>query len=343
MKYVFNRLSTLILFWVLLMVFTVGCDSKTFDVDTSNVKVDNQYVRFDSVMFHQDWSNPFVVHPNMMVEYPNFYPLYVGAICQLGNPRLESTVGNVMKMMSDPYFKEAYAEELNVAGDLNDVTQELRRGWDRYSYHFKGKRVPDVFYFFSGFKYPVAVDDSLVGIGVDWFMGRDHEMYQKIQMPLFQRNVAERPYMAAAAIRGWSLTEFDEPQSGQTLLDYMIYYGKVMTVVEACLYEQPDYLLIGFTPEQITWCENSEGSIFARLIEEEVLYSKSQEEISKLMNDAPFTPGMPRESPGRIGVWVGWQMVRSYLEEFPETTLQELFEMKDSQVFLQKSKYKPRI
>ena len=62
----------------------------------------------------------------------------------------------------------------------------------------------------------------------------------------------------------------------------------------------------------------------------------------KFITDGPNTSGMPAESPGNIGSWVGLQIIKSYLKNNPKKNIQSLFldKLKGSQ-FLIKSNYKP--
>ena len=59
------------------------------------------------------------------------------------------------------------------------------------------------------------------------------------------------------------------------------------------------------------------------------------------MEPAPFSGRMPKESPGRVAVWTGWQIVKAYMDRHPTTTLQELMAIPDAQLLLNESKFKP--
>ena len=59
--------------------------------------------------------------------------------------------------------------------------------------------------------------------------------------------------------------------------------------------------------------------------------------------DGPSATGMPSDSPGNIGAWLGLQIVEAYMNEHPDMTLPELVDAPiDAQRFLLESKYKPR-
>ena len=76
-------------------------------------------------------------------------------------------------------------------------------------------------------------------------------------------------------------------------------------------------------------------------MDNELLYTKENSEIIKFMGEAPFTQGFPEGSPGRIGHYLGWQIVKAYMEKNSEVTISELMQEKDFQKILTKSKYKP--
>ena len=77
------------------------------------------------------------------------------------------------------------------------------------------------------------------------------------------------------------------------------------------------------------------------LIKNKLMYSTETEVISKFTAEGPFTTGFVKESPGRTGVWIGWQIVRKYMDDNPNISLQQLMNEKDPQMILAKSKYKP--
>jgi hypothetical protein len=121
----------------------------------------------------------------------------------------------------------------------------------------------------------------------------------------------------------------------------MIHQGKLMFFVDALLPEMQDSLKIGYTAKQIDWCERNEAQMWSQLIEYKMLYSNKRMDIIRYINNSPTTSGFPLESPGRTGVWIGWQIVRQYMEKFPETTLGDLMKNVDYQQILNDSKYFP--
>ena len=147
--------------------------------------------------------------------------------------------------------------------------------------------------------------------------------------------------MSAGFVRAWMMNEFPYNSEKNDVLNRIVYEGKIMYLQRALLRNTPDSVITGFSQAQLEWCELSEADMWARMIEDNTVYSEDEEDLNHMTMDAPFTAGFPKESPGRAGTWIGLRIVQAYMEHFPETTLQELMEMNDGQLLLTQSKYKP--
>jgi hypothetical protein len=122
----------------------------------------------------------------------------------------------------------------------------------------------------------------------------------------------------------------------------MIQRGKILFFAETLLPGLDEDYNIGFTREQIRWCVNNEGKLWAFFLNNKLLYTTDNNIINKFMGDGPFTTAFSNESPARIGEWFGWQIVHSYMAN-NNVTLPSLMSDNNSQQILNKSKYKPRL
>ncbi|MFT5902398.1 MAG: hypothetical protein ACI9LA_001612, partial [Bacteroidia bacterium] len=144
------------------------------------------------------------------------------------------------------------------------------------------------------------------------------------------------------AVKGWIQSMYETEAQKNSLLEYMVFEGKLLYVMDALLRNKSDSSKIGYTSQAMNWCANYEPRIWAHLVEEELLFSTQYMSVNKWINQAPFVSGIPKDSPGRLGQWVGWQIVRKYMAENPEITVQQLMLNQDAQEILTKSKYKPK-
>jgi hypothetical protein len=153
--------------------------------------------------------------------------------------------------------------------------------------------------------------------------------------------VMRKEFIVPDLIRSWMMKEFPNTDKSGTLLSEMIYQGKLLYLADAMMPEANDTLKIGFNLQQLEWCKIHEPDMWGFLIKNKFLYSTETEAITKYTGEGPFTTGFVKESPARTGIWLGWNIVRKYIEENPKTTLVQLMNESNSQLILSKSKYKP--
>ena len=74
-----------------------------------------------------------------------------------------------------------------------------------------------------------------------------------------------------------------------------------------------------------------------------ILFSTDTKLNKRFLETAPFSKFYMEQdnlSPGRSGVWIGWQIVASYMKQ-NDVSLQKLLKINELDLF-KKSKYKPR-
>jgi hypothetical protein len=207
-----------------------------------------------------------------------------------------------------------------------------------------GFRQPAVYSYVSGLLYesPVQYNDSVLVIGLDMFLGRDYEPYRAVGLPVYATARMEKENILPECARQIAHSLFPPKTATVNLLDHMILEGKVLYAMDRYLPGTPDELKIGYTPDQLEWCRENEKSLWTMMIDQELLFSGDPLLIRKFIQDGPFTAGMPDGAPAMLGKWIGWQIVRHYMDKNDETNLQQLFGNPDSQQILSRSGYKPK-
>lgn len=161
-------------------------------------------------------------------------------------------------------------------------------------------------------------------------------------IPNYQVDFMSKHYIVVDAVRSWLQTEYEGMDVHKNLLSEMVFQGKLVYALDHLLPQEEDSVKLEFTAQQLQWVNNSEQSIWDYFIDKNLLYSTKASENVKYINSAPFTIGMPKASPGRVGVWLGYKIVSAYMERHKEITLAALMEEKNAQKILNDSHYKPR-
>lgn len=132
-------------------------------------------------------------------------------------------------------------------------------------------------------------------------------------------------------------------QTGNRLIDHMMYHGKKLHLLKQLIPEANDSVIIEYTQEQMDWMSNNEEEMWTFYLKNELFYSTDQYKIKRLTFPAPNSTaiGMPSSAPGRTGNYLGLKIVESFVNRNPEMDFKKLQEM-DAQRLLESSKYKPR-
>src|SRR5690606_15277069 len=93
----------------------------------------------------------------------------------------------------------------------------------------------------------------------------------------------------------------------------------------------------------LKWAQDFESDTWAFFLGEDLLYNSDYLKIQKYLSEAPFTPGLGanNDSAPKLGIYIGWQIVNSFMEKQNEITLQQLMLEQDEQKILRLAKYRP--
>ena len=202
----------------------------------------------------------------------------------------------------------------------------------------------------SGLYYeePIRYADSLLIISLDMYLGSNYKYYNDVlaaapyNIPAYVQKRFRKDYIMTDCMRAIATTVIDNSQQSEKFIDYIIYEGKILYFLDAVLPDTPDSLKIYYTPAQMDWCQKNESNIWSFIIDKKLLYSTDPSMITKFCTDGPFTAVFSRQSPSRVGIWIGWQIVRAYMENNKKISIKELFTDQDAQGILTRSKYKPK-
>lgn len=300
-----------------------------------------ELTRIDQILFSQDKTmkekNDFFKENHLP-----FYSIYVSDLLNLGVASDPALVGALKSFTSNTDIAELQKNVDREFPDLSNELSQLNSIFGRYQTAFPERSVPRFYTMISGFNSKIAVTDDALSVGLDLYLGSEHEYYAMLRYPVYKRFGLQRQFIPRDALYAWITTEFEEPESSSSFLDNMIYKGKILYALDCLFPEADDTLKIGYNQQQLNWAKAFEANLWGIFIEKKLLYSKIRSEYGNYLQEGPFTSGLDHASPPRLGEFVGWQIVRSYMNNHPEVSLGELMSIKDSQDLLNRSGYKPK-
>ncbi|MEI6575129.1 MAG: hypothetical protein WCO63_03030 [Bacteroidota bacterium] len=252
-------------------------------------------------------------------------------------------LGRLQAYLSDTLIKSLFLDTKAAYPRLDSTESELGAAFAYYHKAFPDEKIPRVYTYVSGLDYenPVHLADSVMLIGLDMYLGQSSRYYKQLGLPEYKCLSLGKNYIAADCMSQLAYRLIRDSKRDKTLLDWMILQGKVMYFLDATLLAGKDAFKISYKPDQLEWCKKNEALIWSFFISQKLLFSTDKKNVQDFISEAPFTKGFPKESPGRIGVWVGWQIVRAYMENNSGLSLKQLLEDENSQQILKLSGYKP--
>ncbi len=309
--------------FLLFLAFAACNETDKIEAEISKIPVDLNLVRFDKEF---DELVPDELG-NLKEKYPYLFP----APDSVWLAKLTDSLQIVLRTSVRNEFSDFDRE----AADLESLYKHV-------SYYFDGYKVPRVITLTNDVDYRnrIIATDSILFINLDNYLGGDHEFYGSF--PRYLSNSLSREYLISDVASAVGNTITPGPTS-RSFLEQMVYYGKLLFVKDKVIPFETDAKKIGYTEEQLDWVQQNEDPIWRNFIENEYLYSTDNRLASRFLDPAPFSKfglELDIDSPGRAGRFIGWQIVRAFMEKNP-VSLDQMLNLSGEEIF-KKSNYKPK-
>lgn len=324
--------------FILLLGFS-SCTNNSFrrlnfdvsDLDIPNFKIE----RYEQDLFNVDTLN-FL---NGINKIQQKYKPFLGA----ENLNTESIQPLFNYVTNPKIIKLSNVVKYNYK-DISDLEEEIKNAFQYYQYYFPKSNLPIVYTYISGlqFESPVQLSAEAMVIGLDLYLGSDFNEYKTLGIPAYKSARMTREHIAVDCMKAFARIHLYENRRQNNFLDEIIENAKLLYFLDAMLPKKADHLKIGYTQSQLKWCIENEQNIWAFFIDKQLLYSANYEINRKFIQDGPFTLAFSKEAPAMIGNWIGWQIIRSYMNNNPDVSLPDLLKETNAQKILKQSGYKPR-
>ncbi|NBL64739.1 gliding motility lipoprotein GldB [Flavobacterium sp. NST-5] len=309
-----------------LIIAFVNCDKKSkIEKQIEEVPVKLEVERFDKIFYESAPTELTAIK----AKFPYFFPA--------GEP---DEVWLAKK--KDPLLNEVHDEVQKTFGDFSAETTELESAFQHLKYYYPQTNLPKIVTLISevDVESRIIYADTLLLISLDVYLGKDHRYYEGF--PQYQRKNFEKNQILPDVVQAFAETKTAIPTE-KNLLNLLIYHGKMLYFKDQIIPEASDADKIGYTNEELNWSQENEGYIWRYFVDENLLYDNDPKLPGRFVNPAPFSKfylEIDNESPGRIGQFIGWQIVRSYMKN-NDVSLQDLLQ-KDAKEIFENSKYKPK-
>ena len=304
--------------------------------------IEVKVVRFDSALLSVRPSDAETDIKQLYKEYEEFMPIYIEGVLGLNAEDTAEFSRLYANFLTDTTmgFVQTNQEVRKQFADIKNIQDELNQGFTRIHYLYPEFEIPRVYLLVSGFNASIFAYDDIIAVGADMYLGEDYEYYNQVVYN-YQKGSMDKKFLAGDVLNYYISQKIPYTSKNNRLLEQMLFRGKQMYLLEQLLPNSPKWEVIGYTKEQWDWCVTWEKEIWNRIMDKRDLFKTESMVITSYLNDGPFTSEISQESPGRLGIWVGWRIIDSYMRHNEDVTLQELMKDGDAQKILEKSFYKP--
>ena len=332
-------------FTIFYFLFSIFFSCKSHKPDISNIKVDLEIDRFEKDLFLPDTANRDGNIEQLIHKYGDFFFFYFNDYaphCHMRSESDNSWKDSVEAYIADQTLRALYDSVEKKFPDPPSFQIPLTTSFRYLKFYFPQIILPKVITVINGPGHGAfTYGDSTLCIVLDDYMSPEFSFYRFQDIPQYLIWRFRPEYIVPNCMQVMITHQFPFDASAKKLLDAMVYNGKVLYLRSKVMPDAPDSLVTDFRNSDLKWCKDNEPEIWKFFITKNLLYSQDPLQYLKYVNDGPTTSGMPPESPGNVGSWVGWRIVSSYMEKHPDVTLQQLMMQEDAQKILTESKYKP--
>lgn len=338
---VFNRIIKLSLLSILL-IGACTCGKNKHIPDVRNIKVDLKIERFDKLWFSIPENESVEVYlDKLKSQHPHFTTAFEQFILERGKPLPDTTTFDKLtrQVYLDKHARKLYDTCQQVFGDFKGIEKELTEAFRFYKYYFPKREVPVIYPYISYYSYATPVVEGGIGIGLDFFLGENHKDYYanpNLRNAYIVRTL-NKLHLPAKVMYALADDIVGSP-TGPRMIDFMVNEGKKLYLLDCFLPHTPDSIKLGWTQRQVDFNESGEKSLYNLLVRENLIYSTKNADFRKFVSPGPFMEGMASENPGNSGSWLGWQMVKQYMDRDDKKDVEAMLRA-DAQRILQR--YRP--
>lgn len=329
---------------ITLLLFFLPEKERKNQVSQSDLKEVKKNVHINILRYDQDLFDLDVNKINeSILKLSEKYPPYLidKSICT--KPEMLDMLKNYLK---DPVIKDIYQQVQKKYPHLEQFETDLLKAFSYYLVYFPQQEIPTIITIIPGIDLlmpSVYIFDKIIYLNLDMYLGNTCSHYQKLGIPKYISDRFESKYLTVDIFKKAVVYKHLPEQEPITLLDNMIIEGKKLYFTEMMLPNTPLQDIIGYSEEKYQWAEKYFPNVWGYLVEQQQLFAKEDDVLRKFIEEAPFTKPFGNPSPGRMGQFLGWKIVKEYMKNNPEISLQQLMQTTDLKIILNKSAFKPLI
>jgi len=316
------------------------------DIDQS--AIDFKFIEFDEELFLLDTTDLDDSLIAIRAKYPAFSELFFKSILPVKDEQGNISSQILSEFLTDPSLRDL-KDTVSLLVDKGQLKSQFQEAFKYARHYLPNLKTPNIYTLISGFAYQRFLfedeEGDALGVGLDFFLGEDYP-YKKIDpknpsFSAYQTRTFNEDHIVKKVLDIW-IEDKIAPPAKNNLVSHMITNGKKLYILDKLLPTVSDTVIMEYTKDQLDWADNNQHQIWSYFFNQDLFYETNLRRLNKYISPSPDSPGMPPEAPGRIANYMGWQIVKTYMNRYPDKGLEMLIMENDAQKILDLSKFKPR-
>jgi len=327
------------IFCLAIIVCLLGCTAENDSFCTDAPDVSGKEVSLDFEVLNEQLHNFSNVNDARLFleRYPWYKVLFLGGPPQ-SNDSIDAQL--LFDKMANTAIDTLYTEVKQTFGSFSELEAELVQAFSYLKYYFPSFAPPKVKVVYSGLSNDLYISDTLVIIGADFFIG-PNATYKPMNIPEYIAKRYKKEHIVPSIIRNLSSQFISIDAQDKTMLAEMLSWGKAYYFTKSMLPCYADSLIIQYSKQEMEAVVFNPDIIWASFLQNQLIYDSNHLVKRKFLGERPKTTEIGDDCPGRVGTWLGWEIVKSYMQNNKEVTLEDLMSSRDARLIFKKSGYKP--
>ncbi len=334
-----------LIFVFLISILSVSCGNNANIPDVSNIKIELTTMRFEKELFSLDTINFSENLDKLIAGYPSFGENFISTILN-ADPRwsADSTADYVKGFTND--YRLIFDSSEKIFADFTVYEKQIKKGLQFVKYYFPKFQTPKKLITYIGpiDGYGDILSDEALIVGLHHHLGKDFSIYKSgIVQETYPDYISSRftpDYIAVNCMKNIVTDLYPEKMDDKPLVQQMVEKGKRLYLLSKLVPQIEEYKLIGYSKEQLAAVYEHEAAVWQLFVQNNFLQTIDYNIIKNYIGEGPKTQELGEASPGNIGSFTGWQIVKKFMEKNPKYSLQQLMSA-DAEIIFQEAKYKP--
>ncbi len=313
--------------------------------DVSDLKIDLNVKRFEQDLFSADTNNILAAADQLQAKYKGFGENFFIRILNADPTWQGDTLKNYINGFVSAY-RPVFDSSQKLFNDFDPYFSEIKKGLQYVHHYFPTYKLPaNVITYIGPFDgYGDLLDDNAIVVGLHHHLGENFSAYKtSLVQETYPDYISRRftpEYISINAMKNIYQDMFPETNNTYSLVEQMVEQGKMVFALEKLLPGKEKYLLIGYTEKQLKDAYDRENVIWDFFLQNNLLQNTDYNLVKNYIGDSPKTQELGEAAPGNIGTFSGLQIVKKYMADHKEVSLQQLLKLPPGKIYAE-AKYKP--